>query len=182
LAAAGLASTLGVNREAIREALKTFRPGRHRIELVVEDNGVKWIDDSKATNPHAATASILSNFSVIWIAGGLAKGTEMAPLAERVWSRLKAAILIGEDRTLIAEALTKVAPDLPIHFIDPPAGYQKAGVNNEFMEAIVEKALEISTSGDVVLLAPACASMDQFNSYSDRGDRFAAAIKKVVSK
>jgi UDP-N-acetylmuramoylalanine--D-glutamate ligase len=181
LAAAGLASTVGVSREVIREALKSFKPGRHRIEEVAVVNGVKWINDSKATNPHAAAASILSNFSVIWIAGGLAKGAQMQPLVDRTWSRLKAAILIGEDRELIAQALRKSAPDLPLHFIDTPIDYQKDADANLFMESIVRCADEISAEGDVVLLAPACASMDQFNSYGDRGDRFAQAVKEVLT-
>lgn len=180
LAAAGLASTVGVSREVIRQALKTFVPGRHRIELVLEHNGVKWIDDSKATNPHAAAASIMSNFSVIWIAGGLAKGAQMPPLIDRTWSRLKAAILIGEDRKLIADALAYSAPELPVHLVDPPVGYSKGASDNDFMESVVRAAHAIAEAGDVVLLAPACASMDQFNSYADRGDRFAQAVKKVV--
>ena len=180
LAAAGLASTVGVSREVIREALKTFKPGHHRIELVLERDGITWIDDSKATNPHAAAASIMSHFSVIWIAGGLAKGAQMPPLINRSWSRLKAALLIGEDRNLIADALSQSAPNLPVKMIDPPAGYNKGSDSNEFMESIVRAALEIAEAGDVVLLAPACASMDQFISYSDRGNRFAQAVKKVV--
>jgi UDP-N-acetylmuramoylalanine--D-glutamate ligase len=180
LAAAGLASTIGISREVIREALKSFKPGKHRIEEVAEHKGVKWIDDSKATNPHAAAASILSNFSVIWIAGGLAKGAAMEPLIDRTWSRLKAAILIGEDRELIASALRERAPELPIHLIDPPVGYEKGSAKNTFMESIVRCAQSLSKEGDVVLLAPACASMDQFKSYGDRGDRFAAAVKEVV--
>lgn len=180
LAAAGLASTLGVHRDHIRAALSSFRPGKHRIELVTEVNGVKWIDDSKATNPHAAAASVLSNFSVIWIAGGLAKGAAMDALVDRVWSRLKAAILIGEDRALIAAELTRVAPELPIYLMDPPSGYAKGSSDNEFMESVVLQAKNLAHEGDVVLLAPACASMDQFNSYSDRGNRFAEAVKKAV--
>jgi UDP-N-acetylmuramoylalanine--D-glutamate ligase len=180
LAASGLASTVGVSREVIREALKSFKPGKHRIEEVADYKGVKWIDDSKATNPHAAAASILSNFSVIWIAGGLAKGAAMEPLIDRTWSRLKAAILIGEDRELIASALRERAPELPVHLIDPPSGYHKGSADNEFMESIVRCAQSLSKEGDVVLLAPACASMDQFHSYGDRGDRFASAVKEVV--
>lgn len=180
LAAAGLVSTLGVEREKIREALKSFKPGRHRIEEVGRHNEVVWIDDSKATNPHAAAASILSHFSVIWIAGGLAKGADMRPLVERAWGRLKAVILIGEDRALIADALKESAPELPIFEINPPEGYSKNSSGNEFMEEIVRTAASMSEAGDVVLLAPACASMDQFNSYSDRGDRFANAVKSEV--
>ena len=181
LAAAGLASTLGVHRDHIRAALASFKSGKHRIELVTEADGVKWIDDSKATNPHAAAASVLAHFSVIWIAGGLAKGAAMDALVDRIWSRLKAAILIGEDRALIAAELNRVAPQLPIFLIDPPAAYVKGAATNEFMESIVLQAAEIAHQGDVVLLAPACASMDQFNSYSDRGNRFADAVKKVVT-
>jgi UDP-N-acetylmuramoylalanine--D-glutamate ligase len=180
LAAAGLAATIGVSHEKIRAGLSTFKPGRHRIEEICTHNGITWIDDSKATNPHAAAASILANFSVIWIAGGLAKGSSMEQLVERVWPRLKAAILIGEDRDLIAEQLALKAPALPIALIDPPAGYLKGGDDNSFVESIVRKAKEFATEGDAVLLAPACASMDQFISYSDRGDRFHAAVKKVV--
>jgi UDP-N-acetylmuramoylalanine--D-glutamate ligase len=180
LAAAGLCATVGISHESIRAGLSTFKPGRHRIEEVMTAKGVKWIDDSKATNPHAATASILSHFSVIWIAGGLAKGATMDAFVERIWSRLKAAILIGEDRDLIARELAVKAPELPIYLIDAPAGYAKGGESNGLMEEVVRKAHEIATEGDVVLLAPACASMDQFVSYGDRGDRFADAVKKVV--
>lgn len=180
LAASGLASTVGVSREVIREALKSFKPGRHRIEEIAEHNQVKWIDDSKATNPHAAAASVMSNFSVIWIAGGLAKGSAMAPLTARIWPRLKCAILIGEDRQEIADALIEAAPDLPIYLIDTPANYHRGGADNSLMDEIVRKANELATAGDVVLLAPACASMDQFLSYGDRGDRFAQSVKEVV--
>jgi UDP-N-acetylmuramoylalanine--D-glutamate ligase len=180
LAAAGLASTVGVDREVIRAALKSFKPGKHRIEIVGEKDGVTWIDDSKATNPHAAAASIMSHFSVIWIAGGLAKGAAMQPLVDRTWSRMKAVILIGEDRELIKAALVASAPELPIFEIDPPAGFAKESSENVFMESIVRTAKELADEGDSVLLAPACASMDQFKSYADRGDRFAEAVKKVV--
>jgi len=180
LAAAGLALTLGVDHEVIRESLKSFKPGKHRIEEVANFNGVKWIDDSKATNPHAAAASILSHFSVIWIAGGLAKGAAMQPLIDRAWSRMKAVVLIGEDRQLIADALALSAPALPVVLIDPPVHYRKGDSSNEFMESVVRAAGELAEDGDVVLLAPACASMDQFLSYADRGDRFAQAVKDVI--
>jgi UDP-N-acetylmuramoylalanine--D-glutamate ligase len=189
LAAAGLARTIGITHEEIRAGLSTFTPGRHRMEEVAHAKGVRWIDDSKATNPHAAAASILSHLSVIWIAGGLAKGAPMEALVDRVASRLKAAILIGQDRSLIEKALRERVPELPIYLIDAPQGYSKdsredsidESTDNLFMESIVGKALEISTEGDAVLLAPACASMDQFKSYGDRGDRFHNAVKKVVN-
>jgi UDP-N-acetylmuramoylalanine--D-glutamate ligase len=104
----------------------------------------------------------------------------MEPLISRTWSRLKAAILIGEDRELIAEQLRTYAPDLPLYIIEAGAEYVIGGVDNSLMERVVAQALEIADKDDVVLLAPACASMDQFKSYADRGDRFSAAVKKVV--
>jgi UDP-N-acetylmuramoylalanine--D-glutamate ligase len=180
LAAAGLARTVGVSHEAIRRAITEFAPGRHRIETVLERDGITWINDSKATNPHAAAAAIMSALSVIWIAGGLAKGATMGELVERIKSRVRLAILIGEDRELIASALTEHAPEIEIIRIDTPSEYSKGGDNNALMEVVIRAAKERANSGDTVLLAPACASMDQFVSYSDRGDRFRAAVEKVV--
>jgi UDP-N-acetylmuramoylalanine--D-glutamate ligase len=175
LAAAALARTVGVSHEDIRSAVKEFRPGRHRIETIHSADSINWVDDSKATNPHAATASLLSHESVIWIAGGLAKGAQMEELVERTWKRIKAAILIGTDRGLIEAAMIKFCPDIPRVLIDGDSSV-------ELMEKVVSAAKGFAQSGDTVLLAPACASMDQFISYADRGDRFAAAVKKVVGK
>ena len=181
LAAAGLALALDVPHTAIQKALQSFRPGRHRIETVHEADGVTWVDDSKATNPHAAAASLMSHLSVVWIAGGLAKGADMEALVERCASRMKAAILIGADRDLIEAALIKHAPNVPRILINPPTQYIRGGESNSLMELIVQTASEHASSGDAVLLAPACASMDQFISYGDRGDRFAAAVRKVIA-
>lgn len=175
LAAAALARAVGVSHEDIRAAIKGFRPGRHRIETIYSADSINWVDDSKATNPHAATASLLSHESVIWIAGGLAKGAAMDELVERTAKRIKAAILIGTDRGLIEAALIKFCPDVPRLLIDGDS-------SQELMEKAVSAAHGFAKAGDTVLLAPACASMDQFISYADRGDRFAAAVKKVVSK
>lgn len=180
LAAAGLARTAGVSHEAIRAAITEFTPGRHRIEKVLEKDGITWINDSKATNPHAASASIMSALSVIWIAGGLAKGATMGELVQRIKARVRVAILIGEDRELIAAALSEHAPHIEIIRVDTPAQYTKGGENNALMEDVIRRAQERAQSGDTVLLAPACASMDQFLSYGDRGDRFTAAVEKVV--
>ena len=180
LAAAGLARTAGVSHEAIRVAITEFTPGRHRIEKVLEMDGITWINDSKATNPHAASASIMSALSVIWIAGGLAKGATMGELVQRIKARVRVAILIGEDRELIATALSEQAPHIEIIRVDTPAEYTKGGENNALMEDVIRRAQERAQSGDTVLLAPACASMDQFLSYGDRGDRFTAAVEKVV--
>jgi UDP-N-acetylmuramoylalanine--D-glutamate ligase len=181
LAAAGLARALDVPHEHIQKALRDFRPGRHRIETVYENNGVTWINDSKATNPHAAAASLMSHLSVIWIAGGLAKGADMQPLIQRAGGRIKVAILVGADRQLIEAALIKGAPNVPRIMIDTPDDYVRGGVSKSLMEAIVAEAAKHAASGDAVLLAPACASMDQYISYADRGDRFAQAVKKVIA-
>jgi len=181
LAAAGLARVIGIGHEKIREAIKTFTPGRHRIETVLLKDEITWINDSKATNPHAAAASIMSALSVIWIAGGLAKGAAMGDLVARVKGRVRVAILIGEDRNLIAQEIATHAPEIEVVLIDTPADYVKGSESNSLMESVVEAARSRAKSGDTVLLAPACASMDQFVSYADRGDRFASAVKKVVN-
>jgi len=181
LAAAALARTVDVSHEHIQKALQEFKPGRHRIETVYESNLVSWVNDSKATNPHAASASLMSHLSVVWIAGGLAKGAEMSSLVQRCKGRIKAAILIGADRQLIEDALQEYAPDIPRVLVDAPADYTRGGDSNSLMEAVVSQAATLVAPGDTVLMAPACASMDQFISYADRGDRFAAAVRKVVA-
>ena len=181
LAAAALARTIGVSHENIQKALQEFKPGRHRIETVFESDSVSWVDDSKATNPHAASASLMSHLSVVWIAGGLAKGADMNSLVERCKGRIKAVILIGADRQLIADALQEHAPQIPRILVDTPADYVRGGDSNSLMEAVVKNAATLVSPGDTVLMAPACASMDQFISYADRGDRFAAAVRKVVA-
>ena len=179
LAAAALARSVHVSYADIQSALIEFHPGRHRIESILNSNGVSWIDDSKATNPHAASASILSHLSVVWIAGGLAKGADMDWLVERTKDRIKAVILIGQDQKLIESALLKIAPAIPIVKID--IDHIKGELSNSLMEEVVKAAQKFVASGDTVILAPACASMDQFISYADRGDRFAAAVRKLVS-
>lgn len=179
LAAAALARSVNVSYADIQGALIDFHPGRHRIESILNSDGVSWIDDSKATNPHAASASIMSHLSVVWIAGGLAKGADMDWLVERTKNRIKAAILIGQDQKLIESALLKIAPAIPIVKIE--IDHIKGESSNSLMESVVKAAQKFVVSGDTVLLAPACASMDQFISYADRGDRFAAAVRKLVA-
>ena len=179
LAAAALARSVDVSYANIQSALIDFHPGRHRIESILNLDGVSWIDDSKATNPHAASASIMSHLSVVWIAGGLAKGADMDWLVERTKDRIKAVILIGQDQKLIESALLKIAPEIPVVKIN--MDHIKGELSNSLMEGVVKAAQKFVVSGDTVLLAPACASMDQFISYADRGDRFAAAVRKLVA-
>jgi UDP-N-acetylmuramoylalanine--D-glutamate ligase len=168
LAAAGIARAVGADLDSIRSAVRDYKPGRHRIELALDKNGIKWINDSKATNPHAAQASLFATTSAIWVAGGLAKGAHFDDLVAKCKSRIKVALLIGTDRELIATELEK-------HKID---FYRIDGAN--IMDEVVLKARQLAEPGDTVLMAPACASMDQFKNYSDRGDQFIAAVKKHI--
>ena len=176
MAAAGLALAIGISHEEIRTGLQNFTLDRHRLEVVLEKEGITWVNDSKATNPHAAAAALLSHISSIWIAGGLAKGAEMGPLIERCALRIKAAILIGQDAPIIATALSKLAPQIP-YYIMP-----FNGDSLELMRDVVTQAQELAKSGDTVLLAPACASMDQFEDYADRGEKFVEMVREVVGR
>lgn len=180
LAASALALSIGGKHEKIQEAIREFKLGQHRIQTLLVKDGITWIDDSKATNPHAAAASVMSALSVIWVAGGLAKGAEFEQLISRAKSRIKVAILIGEDSHLIKREIERQAPHIEVVEIAKPEDYQIGGESNALMEGVVAAAAKRAVSGDTVLLAPACASMDQFISYADRGDRFADAVKKVV--
>jgi UDP-N-acetylmuramoylalanine--D-glutamate ligase len=175
LAAAALALSCGVSHENVRKGLAAFTPDSHRLELVREVHGISWVDDSKATNPHAALAALGSYLSVIWIAGGLAKGARMDSLITRAASRVKAAILIGQDRDVIAASLKKFAPTIPIFMID------RESTSQAMMDEVITKASQLAESGDTVLLAPACASMDQFTSYAQRGEFFAQSVKRLIS-
>jgi len=174
LAAAALALSIGIKYQDIKVGLKSFSPDHHRMELVLSKNEINWIDDSKATNPHAAAASLLSNFKVIWIAGGLAKGASMSDLVKKCAPRIKAVILIGEDRELIAKAVEEHSPSVEVVRVD-----QKSDAKT-LMSDVVSAAIKIAQPGDTVLLAPACASMDQFDSYVQRGQLFAQAVKAQV--
>jgi UDP-N-acetylmuramoylalanine--D-glutamate ligase len=174
LAAAAIALSVNISYTAIKDGLKKFSTDHHRMELVLNKNEISWVDDSKATNPHAAIASLLSYFNVIWIAGGLAKGASMDELVVRAASRVKSVILIGQDRELIAQAFEKHSPQIPLIRVDHKAS------GKELMMDVVRQAKQIAKAGDTVLLAPACASMDQFESYVDRGKSFSEAVKALV--
>ncbi|GGU12409.1 UDP-N-acetylmuramoyl-L-alanine--D-glutamate ligase [Nocardioides albus] len=174
LAAAALARAHGVSQAAVRDGLMSFRPDGHRIEVVAEAGGITWVDDSKATNPHAAQASLQAYDPVVWIAGGLAKGARFEDLVASVHDRLRAVVLIGQDRDVIAAALAAHAPQVEIADIATADG-----------EAAIAEAVQIAAAlakpGDTVLLAPGCASQDQFRDYKVRGDAFADAVRRNVS-
>jgi len=168
LAAAALARAYGVAPGAVREGLRSFTPAGHRIALVAEIDHVAYVDDSKATNAHAALTSLTAYPSVVWIAGGLAKGQSFDELVTQAAGRIRAAVLLGADRNRIADALRSRAPHIPIVEVDAA---DAAG-----MDDAVRHAMAVAQPGDTVLLAPGCASWDMFRDYAHRGDAFADAV------
>jgi UDP-N-acetylmuramoylalanine--D-glutamate ligase len=172
LAAAALARSFGVPPAAVAKGLQRLRIGDHRIQTIAEAGGVRYIDDSKATNPHAAQASLSAFDHVVWVAGGQAKGTTFDDLVARVAPQLRAAVVIGVDRAVIADALARHAPEVPVNVID--------SMDHGAMQQAVEWAATQAQPGDVVLLAPGCASKDMYTDYAARGDAFAAAAKALT--
>lgn len=173
LAAAALARSRGVSPEHISASLLEFRLDAHRAEVISRQNGVTWVDDSKATNAHAALASLRAHDRVIWIVGGLLKGVEIDDLVAEVVGRLKAAVVIGEDREAVLGALQRHAPQIPVFEVNPSE-------TKAIMRSAVEHAIAVAQDGDTVLLSPAAASMDQFVDYADRGNQFVAAVRMIV--
>lgn len=171
LAAAALARAHGVAPSAVRDGLRAMRPEPHRIATVLEHDGVRWVDDSKATNPHAAAASLAAFDSMVWVAGGLLKGADVNDLVARFADRLRAVVLIGLDRDDLRAALARHAPHVPV--VEPGVGTAGA----DLMTAVVAAAAALAQPGDAVLLAPSAASMDQFTNYAERGDLFAEAVR-----
>ena len=190
LAAAALARAHGVPPAAVAAGLAAFRPGGHRGAVVARVEGVTYVDDSKATNPHAAGAALTAvpphpderdsrrNRSderpvrrAVWIAGGLLKGASVDALVAAHGPGLRAVVVIGTDRAEIVGAMRRHAPDVPVVEVTPGDDDAMAGI----MTAAVRHAAALARPGDTVLLAPAAASMDQFTDYAARGDAFAAA-------
>ncbi len=171
LAAAALARSFGVAPGAVRRGLQGFQLDSHRIAAVGDFQGVRYVNDSKATNSHAALASLQSFDPVVWVAGGLAKGATFDELVKLSSSRLRGAVLLGTDRGLIAAALSRHAPDVPV--------IEVSDTDTGVMERVVEAAASLARPGDTVLLAPACASQDLFADYAARGDAFAAAVQTL---
>lgn len=173
LAAAALSRSFGVSVDAVRSALLAFTPDHHRSELIATQSGISWIDDSKATNAHAARASIEASDSLIWIIGGLLKGASVDTLISSAVPRLKGAIVIGVDRSSILESFARHAPQLPVFEVE-------TADTKEVMPTAVRLAARIAADGDTVLLAPAAASMDQFRNYAERGELFAHAVRELL--
>ncbi|MDP9408081.1 MAG: UDP-N-acetylmuramoyl-L-alanine--D-glutamate ligase [Actinomycetota bacterium] len=174
LAAAALARAHGVPADAVRDGLRAFVPDPHRNALVATLDGVAYVDDSKATNPHAAAASLSAYPSIVWVAGGLAKGAEYDDLVAGAARRLRGVVLIGRDRARIADALARHAPQVPV--VEVPQ------TDTGAMPATVAHARALARPGDTVLLAPAAASMDMFRDYTARGQAFAAAVAALTAR
>ena len=171
LAAAALARAHGVSAAAVRDGLRGFKTDGHRIAEVAVVDGVSYVDDSKATNPHAAKSSLMAYDPVVWVAGGLAKGASFDDLVRGVRDRLRGVVLLGQDRALIAAALSRHAPDVRVIEVE--------GGETSVMDRVVRAAGGLAQPGDTVLLAPGCASMDMFANYGARGDAFTLAVHKL---
>jgi UDP-N-acetylmuramoylalanine--D-glutamate ligase len=169
LAAAALARAFGVPPTAVRDGLRAFQPADHRIADAGSAAGVQYVDDSKATNAHAARTSLSAYDSIVWVAGGMAKGQEFDELVRASAARLRGVVLLGIDRAVIAQALARHAPDVPVVDV--------SSTETGAMEEAVHKAASLARPGDTVLLAPGCASWDMFTDYTDRGRQFAAAVR-----
>ena len=174
LAAAALARAYGAAPGAVRAGLRAFQPDPHRISLVAQVRGVDYVDDSKATNPHAAAASLAAYPSVVWIAGGLFKGadSDVEALVDAAAPRLRGVVLLGVDRAKIRDALARHAPDIPV--------VEAMGTDTGVMDRVVAEAARLAVPGDTVLLAPAAQSFDIFRDYPARGDAFAAAVRSMA--
>ena len=175
LAAAALARAYGVEPEAVEAGLRSFRPAGHRRAVIAHVADLTWVDDSKATNAHAARASLagLPPRSAIWIVGGDAKGQDFTELIKQVEPTLRGVVVIGEDRRALVAALSDGAPKVPFVEVD---GHE------DWMFSVVNEAVALSMPGDTVVLAPACASWDQFDNYGQRGDAFADAVSRLAAQ
>ena len=180
LAAAALARAAGVPAEAVGRGLAGFRGGAHRNVLVATVGGIDYVDDSKATNPHAAGASLAAYPRVVWIAGGLLKGADIDPLVAAVAPRLAGAVLLGRDRSSIAASLARHAPMVPVVTVDSGDDDRMETSAEATMTQVVAAAAGLARPGDTVLLAPAAASMDVFRDYAHRGQAFADAVQALT--
>lgn len=175
LSAAALVRAVGCAPEAVAAGLRAFSLDHHRTAFVRRLDDVVYVDDSKATNAHATIAAFggRRKRSVVWIAGGLAKGQSFASLVAEVRDRLSAVVLIGVEPDPLAAALAEHAADVPVKRIGP---------GETVMSDAVAAAREFAHPGDTVLLSPACASMDQFRDYADRGEAFAQRVRSLEGR
>lgn len=172
LSAAALARAVGIEPRAVRDGLRSFGLDAHRTAFVRRLDDVDYVDDSKATNAHAALAAFGGRApqSVVWIAGGLAKGQSFDDLIGDIRAQLRGVVLIGVDPEPLASSLSEHAAEIPVERIEP---------GETVMQDAVAAARRFARAGDTVLLSPACASMDQFRSYADRGRAFAVEVESL---
>lgn len=190
LAAAALARAAGVDPEAVREGVRRYEAGDHRIQPVAKFGDVLWINDSKATNPHAAGASLRSFSDLVWIAGGLPKGVEYDELVAEITPRLRQVVLIGTDSSQLRSSLERHAPAVPVIGGGLGEDEVRGGLESvlsgddgmEAMKAAVGAADRAAGPGSAVLMAPAAASMDQFESYAARGQAFIDAVSALMEE
>lgn len=184
LAAAAVAMAVGAGPDHVAAGLRDFTVGAHRAEPVDTVDGVLYVDDSKATNPHAARTSLLAGGPVVWIAGGLLKGADVDPLVAEVSGVLRGVVLLGRDRARIADALSRHAPGVPVVELASGDDDGDAGPDEpqQTMDRAVAEAARMATEGDTVVLAPAAASMDMFTDYGHRGRSFALAVGRVAGR
>jgi UDP-N-acetylmuramoylalanine--D-glutamate ligase len=171
-AAATIARACGVEPIFIKEALRSFQLAPHRAQFLGQVNQVRFINDSKATNAHAAEASLGASESIIWILGGLLKGVNPEPLIIRHGAKLRGVVLLGAETELLEGLFSANLPSLPVFL----------AAKNDPMGSAVRLAVDISKPGDTVLLAPMAASMDQFIDYAERGDKFVEAVRKLGAR
>ena len=165
LAAAAAALSYGVGADAVARAIRSFRPLEHRMEVVAEIDGVTYIDDSKATNPHATLGALRGLDEVVLIAGGRSKGIDLSPLRSAI-PALRAVVAFGESSDDVARLFEDAVPVTRAYS----------------MEEAVARAQEMATPGGSVLLSPGCASLDMYESYAARGAHFARAVRGLAGR
>jgi UDP-N-acetylmuramoylalanine--D-glutamate ligase len=191
LAAAALCRAVGASPQAVAEGLETFTVGGHRNAPVAVVGTTTFINDSKATNPHAAQASILGHRRVVWVAGGLLKGASVDELIIAIRDRLAGVVIIGADRDIIRDAMARHAPLVPtvtrVTGEDGAVNIAPASADPASADAVMDSAVRAAwdlcaadpDTPDAVVLAPAAASLDMFSGYGARGDSFAASARAL---
>jgi UDP-N-acetylmuramoylalanine--D-glutamate ligase len=168
MAAVLAATALRQDEGKFVEAMKDFKNASHRLEEAGTINGVRFINDSKATNVDSVWYALDSfNAPLVWIAGGLDKGNDYSAIDKLVKEKVKALVCLGKDNSKLRKAFD---------------GKISSIVETDNISDAIEKAFELTKPGDIVLLSPACASFDLFKNYEDRGEQFKQAVKNLAEK
>jgi len=166
LAALALGKAMGMDNQSMCSALKNFKGLAHRMQRIAKVKGITWVNDSKATNIGACIAALQGyQKKVVLIAGGDSKGAEMNELIPVIKEKTKCVVLMGKDAKKIASAINGCVPSYQV----------------QTMQEAVQLAAEMAAEGENVLLSPACASIDQFKNYQERGEQFAAAVMELAA-